>query len=88
MYKAENETVRPHSHDDDAGLGDDVLGEFVECGVGVVVEVLQLLHHVVQQENRPERLTVAAVHRRGIKLEDCVVLTQSLLDKLRRDERK
>lgn len=80
-------TVCPHGHDDDAGLGDDVLGELVEGGVGVVVEALQLLHHVVQLEKRPEGLAVgAAVHRRGVKLEDGVVLTQSLLDKLRDGE--
>lgn len=79
-----NLTVCPHSHDDDAGLGDDVLGELVEGGVGVVVEALQLLHPVVQVEKRPERLAVeAAVHRRRVKLEDGVVLTQSLRDKLR-----
>lgn len=77
-------TVCPHSHDDDARLCDDVLGEFVEGGVRVIVEALQLLHHVVQLENRPERLAVeAGVHGRRVKLEDGVVLTQSLLHKLR-----
>ena len=76
----------PHGHDDDAGLGDDVLVELVEGGVGVVVEALQLLHHVVQLEKRPERLTVGAVGRRRVELEDGVVLTQSLLDELREEE--
>lgn len=76
--------ICPHGHDDDAGLGDDVLDKVVEGGVGVVVEALQVLHHVVQVEDRPEGLDVAgAVHRRGVKLEDGVILTQSLLHKLR-----
>lgn len=77
-------SVCPHGHDDDAGLGDDVLDEVVEGGVGVVVEALQVLHHVVQVEDRPEGLDVAgAVHPRGAELEDGVVLPQSLLHKLR-----
>lgn len=49
----------------------------------MVVEALQLLHHVVQLEDRPERLAVGAVGRRRVELQDGVVLTQSLLDELR-----
>lgn len=78
----------PHGHDDDAGLGDDVLVELVEGGVGVVVEALQLLLHVVQLEKRAERRAVGAVGRRRVELEDGVVLTQSLLDELREEEKK
>lgn len=46
-------SVCPHSDYDDAGLGDDVLEERVEGRFGVVVEALQLLHHVVQLEEGP-----------------------------------
>lgn len=77
--------ISAHSHDDNAGLCDDVPGELVEGGVGVIVEALQLLYHIVQLEVNPERLRegfVAGVHCRGVKLEDCVVLAQSLLHKL------
>lgn len=50
----------------------------------MIVEALQLLHHVVQLQDRPERLDVErAVHRRRVKLQDCVVLTQCVLHKLR-----
>lgn len=53
----------------------------------MVFEALQLFHHVVQVEERPQRLDVTgAVHRRSVKLEDGVVLTQNLLDKLRRKD--
>lgn len=79
-----DKTIRPHRHDDDAGLSDHVLGELVEGGVGVIVEALQLLLHVVQLEERTERLAVeGAVHRRRVELEDGVVLVQSRLDELR-----
>lgn len=77
--------ISAHSHDDNAGLCDDVPGELVEGGVGVIVEALQLLDHIVQLEVNPERLRegfVAGVHYRGVKLEDRVVLAQSLLHKL------
>lgn len=77
-------SVCPHGHDDDAGLGDDVLGQLVEGGVGVVTEALQHFDRVVQLDDGPEGLDAAgAVYRRGVELEDGVVLTQSLLDKLR-----
>lgn len=80
---------RPHRDDDDAGLSDDVLGELVEAGVGVVVEVLQLLHHVVQVQERPQGLSVQrGVDRRRVELQDGVVLTQRLLDKLRQRRRR
>lgn len=82
-----NVSACPHRNDDDAGLRDDVLQEIVEGGVGVIVEVLQFLHHFVQQEKRPQSLDVAgAVHRWRVELQDCVVLTQSLLNKLRGTE--
>lgn len=74
----------PHRHDDDAGLGDDVLGQLVEGGVGVVGEALQDLHDVVQLDDGAQRLDVAgAVYRRRVELQDAVVLAQSVLDKLR-----
>lgn len=54
----------------------------------MVDEALQLLHHIVQLEDRPEGLGVqGAVHRRRVKMEDGVVLTQSLLDGLREKEK-
>lgn len=77
-------SVSPHRDNDDAGLRDDVLQELVEGGVRVIVEALQLLHHVVQEEKRLQGLDVAgAVHRRGVELQDRVILAQSLLNKLR-----
>ena len=73
----------PHRDDDDAGLGDDVLLELVEGGVRVVGEAPQLLHHVVQVEEGPQRLEVAgAVHHRRVEVQDRVILFQALLDKL------
>lgn len=77
-------TVRSHCHKDDAGLCDGAIVELVEAGVWVIVEILQLLIHVVQLQGRPERLGVeGAVHWRRVKLENSVVLTQSVLDELR-----
>lgn len=73
-----------HSHDDDARLCDDVLGELVEGGDGMILEAFQVLLHVVQLHDRPQRLTVlAAAHLRGVKLDDGVVLIEGILEKLR-----
>lgn len=79
--------VSAHRDDDDAGLRDNVLQELVEGGVRVIVEALELLHHVVQVEKCPQGLDVAgAVHRWRVELQDRVVLAQSLLNKLRGGE--
>lgn len=76
-----------HSHDDDARVRDDVLGELVEGGGGVILEALQVLLHVVQLDDRPQRLTVlAAAHLRGVELDGRVVLIEGVLEKLRRRE--
>lgn len=50
----------------------------------MVVETFQLLHHVVQLQDGLKGLdvTIHTCHRWGVKLEDGVVLTQSLPDKL------
>lgn len=83
LHRTVSVSARPHRDNDDAGLRDDVLQELVEGGVRVVVEALQLLHHVVQVEKRPQGLDVAgAVHHWGVELQDRVVLAQSLLNKL------
>lgn len=77
-----------HRDDDDAGLGDDVLLQLVEGGVGVVGEAPQLLHHVVQVEEGPQGLQAAgAVDGGGVEAQQRVVLLHPLLDKLRRTER-
>lgn len=58
-----------HGDDDDAGLVDDVLGQVVEDGVGVVGEGLQLPGPVVQMDERPHVLVERVVQRRGLKLD-------------------
>lgn len=78
-----------HGHNDEAGLSDHVFDQLVEEGVGVIVEALELLHHVVQLQVRPERLGVeGAVHERRVKLEDGVVLALHVLDKLRETRKR
>lgn len=73
-----------HVDDDDAGLRDDVLGEVFEGGVGVIIEALQVLHHVVQLDDGPQSLSVpAALHLRGQELQERVVFTEVLSRKLR-----
>lgn len=68
-----------HLDDDDAGLGDDLLGHVLEDGVGVVFEGLELLHPVVQLDEGSEVLALRAAHRRRAKLDDRVVLLVGLL---------
>lgn len=64
-----------HVDDDDARLCDDVLGQVFERGVGVIIETLQVLHHVVQLDHRPQGLTVAAApHLRGQELQERVAI--------------
>lgn len=76
-----------HGDDDDAGLCDDLLGQLVEDGVGVVVKRLQLLLQVVQADVGPEpRALIGAVHRRRRKLDHRVVLTVGPLKELKREE--
>lgn len=53
----------PYCDDDDAGFSDDILGQWVECRVELIVKVLELFHDVVQLHHCPERLNVhTAVH--------------------------
>lgn len=73
-----------HRHNDDTGLCDFVIGQFIEDGVRVVVEVLQLLHDVVQLHHGPQGLSVhGAVDWRRVELQHGVVLAQRLLHKLK-----
>lgn len=74
--------ARAHGDDDDAGLGDDGLGELVEGGVRVVREGLQLLLGVVQLQDGAQRAAGAPDHRRRQELHHAVVLAQGLLRKL------
>lgn len=71
---------RPHRDDDDASLGDDVLGQVVEDGVGAVFEGPQLLHPLVQLDVCSHVLVEGAVHRRGSELDHRVIFLVGLLN--------
>lgn len=63
-----------HSDDYDACFINDVLRQFVEGGVGMVVEGLQLLYPIVQLDVGFKGLAQGAVYFWRPKLDDCVVL--------------
>lgn len=61
---------------DDAGLGDDVLGEVIKQRVLMVLKPFQLLLHIVQLDYGPEGLDVMClVHRWRAEHQNRVVLT-------------
>lgn len=70
-----------HGDDDDAGLVDDVLGQVVEDGVGVVGEGLQLLAPVIQVDGGSHMQVEGVVHCWGLKLDGCVVFPVGVLSK-------
>lgn len=70
-----------HGDDDDAGLVEDVLGQVVEDGVGVVGEGLQLLAPFVQVDEGSHVLVEGVVHCRGLKLDGRVVFPVGVLSK-------
>lgn len=76
----EAEGWRTHRDDDDAGLGDDVLGQVVEDGVGAVFEGPQILHPVVQLDVCSHVLVEGAVHRWGSELDHRVIFLMGLLN--------
>lgn len=71
---------RTHRDNDDASLGDDVLGQVVEDGVGAVFERPQLLHPVVQLDVCSHVLVDGAVDRWGPELDHRVIFLMGLLN--------
>lgn len=80
FYIKETEAAQPHPDNNDASLGDDVLGQVVEDGVRVVIKGLQLLHPVVQLDVRSHVLVEGAVHCWRSELDHRVIFLMGLLN--------
>lgn len=80
LYMKGAEGWRTHRDNNDASLGDDVLGQVVEDGVGAVFEGPQLLHPVVQLDVCSHVLVEGAVHCWGSELDHRVIFLMGLLN--------
>lgn len=73
-------SITSHRDNDHAVLRDDFVGEFVECGVWMVIKWFELLYQVIQLDESSEWLAlVRSVDSRGEELQHAVVLAVSLL---------
>lgn len=81
-------SITSHRDNDHAVLRDDFVGEFVECGVWVVIKRFELLYQVVQLDESSEGLAlVRSVHGRREEVQHGVVLAVSLLTILETHEK-
>lgn len=82
-------SITSHRDNDHAVLRDDFVGEFVECGVWMVIKRFELLYQVVQLDESSEGLAlVCSVDSRGEELQHGVVLAVSLLTILEAHEKR